>query len=167
MNILANIFGLGAMISLFLIYQQKSRGRMIAAKLSADVFWVAHYSCLGGTAGLIPNLVGIFREIIFSFRKKHSFANSDIWPVIFVLITWVLGLRTFNSIFNVLPIVASSFVTIALWIDDPRLTKKISLPVSAVFLIYDIYIGSYIGIINEAISIFSIIFFFARERKTK
>lgn len=40
---LAQIFGIGAMISLFLIYQQKSRKKMLLCKLSADLFWIAHY----------------------------------------------------------------------------------------------------------------------------
>lgn len=164
MKIIAQIFGIGAMVSLFLIYQQKSRKKLIAAKLSADIFWVAHYLCLGGYAGMIPNLVGIFREIIFINRKDKKWAASILWPVIFILINWVLGFRTFNSLFNVLPIVASTFVTISLWIDNPRLTKAISLPVSLFFMIYDFYIGSYIGIINEAIAIGSIIISFLKER---
>lgn len=165
MKIIAQIFGIGAMVSLFLIYQQKSRKKIIAAKLSADLFWVAHYICLGGFAGMIPNFVGIFRELIFINRKNKKWASSIVWPVIFIIINWGLGISTFNSIFNVLPIAASTFVTVSLWIDNPRLTKIISVPVSLAFLIYDIYIGSYIGVINETIAIGSIILFFIKERR--
>ena len=83
MEITAQIFGFFAMLSLFLIYQQKSRKRMIMAKLSADVFWVAHYLCLGGIAGMIPNAVGIFRELVFVNRKDKAWANKIIWPILF------------------------------------------------------------------------------------
>ena len=69
LKIAAQIFGIGAMLSLFLIYQQKSRKKILFAKLSADVFWVVHYLCLGGYAGMIPNLVGILRELVFIGRK--------------------------------------------------------------------------------------------------
>jgi len=165
MDIIAQIFGIGAMISLFLIYQQKSRKRLICAKLSADIFWVAHYLCLKGYAGLIPNFVGIFRELIFINRKDKKWAGGIIWPIIFIIINWSLGFRTFNSLFNLLPITASTFVTISLWIDNPRLTKAISLPVSLCFMIYDFYIGSYIGIINESIAIGSILISFFKEKK--
>ena len=163
MNIIAQIFGLGAMISLFLIYQQKKRNRLIIAKLSADIFWVAHYLCLGAVAGMIPNFVGIFREIIFINRKSKKWAGYFVWPVIFIIINWILGFRTFNSWYNLLPIIGSSFVTISLWIDNPKLTKLISIPVSLGFLIYDAFVGSYIGIINEAIGICSIIIYFVKE----
>ena len=57
MNVVAQILGIGAMISLFSIYQQNERKKLLAAKLCADVFWVAHYLCLGGTAGMIPNFI--------------------------------------------------------------------------------------------------------------
>ncbi|MBQ8868971.1 MAG: YgjV family protein [Oscillospiraceae bacterium] len=165
MVIISQILGLGAMLSLFLIYQQKSRKKMLFAKLSADVCWVAHYLCLGGIAGMIPNAVGIFRELIFINRKDKRWAASRLWPILFILINWALGARTFHSLFNILPIAASTFVTISLWIDNPRLTKIISLPVSLAFMTYNFYIGSYVGVINEAIAIISIILSFAKERK--
>lgn len=167
MKIIAQIFGVGAMISLFLIYQQKSRKKMIVCKLSADIFWVAHYFCLGAFAGIIPNFVGIFRELIFVRRKDKKWASLFIWPIIFILINWALGIRTFSSLFNILPIAASTFVTISLWIDNPKMTKIISIPVSLAFLIYDIFVGSYVGIINESIAIGSIILSFIKEKGEK
>ncbi len=163
MKIIAQIFGIGAMVSLFLIYQQKDRKKLITAKLFADLFWVAHYFCLGGTAGMIPNFIGIFRELIFIKRKTKKWANSFLWPLLFIVINFVLGLSTFHSLFNLLPITASAFVTLSLWIDNPKLTKIISLPVSLAFMLYDFYIGSYIGIINESIAIGSIIISFFKE----
>lgn len=155
------------MISLFLIYQQKSRKKILICKLSADIFWSVHYLCLGGIAGLIPNIVGIFRELVFINRKDKKWAGSILWMFLFIVINWTLGIRTFNSLFNVLPIAASTFVTISLWIDNPRLTKIISLPVSAAFMVYDFYVGSYIGMVNESIAIISIVAYFIRERRNK
>lgn len=167
MKIIAQIFGLGAMLSLFLVYQQKTRKRMILAKLSADVCWVAHYLCLGGIAGMIPNAVGIFRELVFVNRKSKRWATTVLWPILFVFINWAWGITTFHSAFNILPIAASTVVTISLWIDNPKLTKIISLPVSFVFMVYDIYIGSYVGVINEIVSMISIIIFFMKGKKSK
>lgn len=165
LNVIAQLLGIGAMVSLFLVYQQRERSKLIAAKLSADIFWVAHYLCLGGFAGMIPNLVGIFRELVFINRKSKKWASSVLWPVLFILINWGLGIRTFHSLYNVLPIAASTFVTISLWIDNPKLTKIISIPVSLAFLIYDIYAGSYVGVVNESIAIGSIIISLTKKEK--
>lgn len=163
MEIAAQLFGVGAMVSLFLIYQQKSRKRLLFMKLSADIFWVAHYFCLGGYAGMIPNAVGILRECVFVNRKTAAWASCIVWPVVFILLNWGLGFRTFHSWYNLLPITASTFVTISLWMDNPKLTKLISIPISAAFLTYDIFVGSYVGILNESIAVVSIILFFVKE----
>ena len=169
METISIIFGIGAMIALFSIYQQKLRKGILISKLIADVCWVAHYLCIGGTAGAIPNLVGIFRELVFVNRKKHKWANLVLWPILFILINFCLGIRTFSSPINILPIAASALVTVLLWIDNPLLTKLLSLPVCASFMIYDFYIGSYVGMVNESISILSILIFlttyFIKRRK--
>jgi hypothetical protein len=171
MEIVSLIFGIGAMIALFSIYQQKSRKGILISKLIADVCWVVHYLCIGGIAGAIPNLVGIFRELVFVNRKKHKWANFVLWPIIFILINFCLALRTFSSPINILPIAASALVTVLLWIDNPLLTKLLSIPVCTSFMIYDFHVGSHIGIINEAISILSIIIFlikyFIKRRNKK
>lgn len=167
MKIIAQIFGLGAMLSLFVVYQQKDRKKLIMAKLSADICWVTHYLCLGGIAGMIPNGVGIFRELIFINRTSKKWASSIFWPVLFILINWGLGISTFRSAFNILPIAASTMATISLWVSNPKLTKIITLPASLSFAIYDFFVGSYVGIINEAIVITSIILSLVKERKSK
>ena len=162
-DIIAQVFGLGATVSLFLIYQQKTRKGMLLAKLSADVFWVIHYFLLSAYSGMIPNAVGMLREVVFIQRKEKRWANSIKFPVLFVLINWGLGFRSFNDWYNILPIAASTVVTLSLWIDKPRLTKIISIPISLSFLIYDIHVDSYIGVVNEAIAICSIIIYFVKE----
>lgn len=160
---IAQILGLGAMASLFISYQQKDRRRLIAGKLCADLFWTVHYLCLGAYGGMIPNFVGIFRELIFINRDRKKWAACMLWPIAFILLNWGLGIRTFNASINVLPIVASTFVTVSLWLRKPKFTKILSVPVSVAFLVYDLFVKSYVGIVNESLAIFSIILYFIKE----
>ena len=152
---------------LFLIYQQRSRKGMLLTKLSADICWVMHYLLLGAFAGLIPNAVGVFRELVFINRKDKKWASSVIWPIIFVIVNWTLGILSFSSWYDILPILASSFVTFSFWLDDPRLTKIITVPICIAFLTYDVFVGSYIGIVNELLSIISIVSFFIKNKGSK
>jgi hypothetical protein len=163
MNTLSWVFGIGAMASLFLMNQQKKRESMLLFKLAADVFWGAHYFCLRAIGGMIPNVVGIFREVVYLNRRKHRWAESVIWPIIFVIIIFTVGLFSFKSLINILPITASCCATAVLWLQRPRLTKLVLIFVSSAFLIYDIFVGSYIGILNEVFGITSIIIYFTRE----
>ncbi len=159
------LFGIGAMLSLFSIYQQKERKKMLFCKLCADVCWLVHYSLLGAWGGVVPNLVGIFRELVFVNRENKKWANFPLWPFFFIACGWALGIAKFESVIDLLPIAASTVVTISLWIKKPTLTKAITLPVSATFIVYDCFVGSYIGIVNESLSILSIIIDFIKRRR--
>ena len=161
--IVAYLFGCIAILSLAFAYQQKKRKKIIINKLIADVCWAIHYSLLGAYGGVIPNAVGILRELTFIKRDEKKWANHIALPIIFILLNLGLGVLTFKNPLNVMPIVASVFVTVSLWLRKPKPTKLITLPVCTTFLIYDALIGSYVGVINEAISIFSIIIDFIKK----
>lgn len=167
MNAVAWIFGIGAMISLFCVYQQKDRKRLIAAKLCADICWSVHYFCLGAYGGIVPNAVGIARELVFIRREDKKWANKPFIPFLFIAINWCVGALTFARPINILPIAASTFVTISLWLRRPRLTKLILIPVSVTFLIYDLFVCSYIGVVNESLAIASIIINFIKEERKR
>lgn len=163
--IVAQLFGILGMGFLFLMYQQKSRKALLISKLSADICWVIHYLFLGAVSGIIPNAVGIFRELVFVNRNTKKWASSIMWPILFIIANWCLGFKNFNIWYNLLPISASTCATISLWLDNPRLTKMLSVPISVSFLIYDVLVGSYIGIINEIISLSSFMVYFIRIKR--
>ena len=153
--LIAQGFGLLGMLSLFWSYQQNERKRLIAGKLSADVMWVVHYLLLGARGGAIPNFVGIFREIIFMQREK-KWARSVFFPIFFICLNWALALSTADLPLSLIPICASTFVTISLWVKKPQITRIIGAGVSTAFIIYDVFVHSWIGILNESIALVSI-----------
>lgn len=164
---IAQIFGVGAMLFLLASYQQKTRNRLVACKLSADVLWTLHYFFLAGTAGMIVNFVGIFRELIFMQREKKKWADCLFWPIFFVGCGWVLGFFTYQNLFDLLPLIASALVTVAIWVKNPRLIKFLNIPVCSMFLIYNCLVGSLVGVLNESLSLCSIGIFFLRESLAK
>ncbi len=156
-NLIAQLFGAVGLVALVLMYQQKDRNRLLAYKLTADLLWGIHYVLLGAYAGAIPNVIGIFREIVFVKRENKKWANNIIWPILFIIFGWVLAIFTWKSALTLLPMCASTFVTVSLWNKKPKITRIILIPVCTCFLIYDVFVGSWVGIVNESISIISII----------
>ena len=164
-KIVAQLIGVVAMCSLFYTYQQKDRKQILLGKLVADASWGIHYLLLGAYAGMIPNFVAIVREFVFMQRGKKKWA-SGIWvPIFFIIVNFSIGVWTFKVWYNVLPIVGTMVVAVALWIKNPKITKMILFPVAVAFLIYNIFIGSYIGVINEIVGLFSLILYFIRSKK--
>ena len=162
LKIIAQLIGGLGMAALFISYQQTKRKRLLFCKLCADVAWVAHYLCLGAVGGAIPNFVGIFREIIF-MQEDKKWSKSPVFPAIFIVINWALAITTWKSALNLLPICASTAVTISLFVKKPRVTRAICAPVSVCFIIYDIFVGSWIGIINESVALVSIVSSFIKN----
>lgn len=163
LEILSWIYGVGAMLSLALAYQQQKRKKMIFFKLCADVCWVVHYVCLGAFSGAVPNFIGIFRELVFIRRGHKKWADSSAWLILFIVLNFVLGFFALQSPVCLLPVCASVFVTVSLWLKNPTYTKLVLVPVSAAFLIYDIFVGSWLGVCNESASIASVFFYFLKN----
>ena len=162
LNILAQLFGIGGMYMLFTLYQQKTRKKLLIRKLCADILWGIHYICLGAVAGAIPNIIGIFRETVFMNSDK-KWANSLIWPAVFISVSWIAAIISWKSALSLLPMCASTLVTVSLWVKSPKLTRLMTIPVCTAFIIYDIFVGSYAGIVNESISLVSIAAAFFRK----
>lgn len=158
----AQLFGVGGMYMLFSLYRQKDRKSLLKRKLFADVLWGIHYLCLSAWAGAIPNITGIFRETVFMKEKK-----SPIWLLVFMGINWTLSLLTWKSALSLLPMCASTLVTISLWMKKTVITKILTVPVCAAFIVYDIFVGSYAGILNESVSLVSIFTSLATAKKRK
>ena len=170
MKILSYIFGIGAMISISFGYQQKTRKGLLISKLSADFCWSVHYLCLGAIAGMVPNAVAFFRELVFMHRGKKKWASSSLWPIFFVSLSWLIAFPSIDSPLDLLPLSGSTLVAFLLWINRPFLTKVLLFPVSMAFFFYNIHVSSVIGIVNEIVGMSSIIVFIVRyllnRRKT-
>ncbi len=170
LSLIPQIFGVLGMVCLFCSYQQKKRERLILCKLGSDVMWAAHYIALSAPGGAIPNFVGIFRELIFVRREKDKWARSIFFPIFFIALNFTIAILRYKSPIDFMPITASAFVTLSLWAKNPKITRIIGAPVSLCFLIYDIFVGSWVGVVNESIALVSIFSSFVRndlKRKNK
>lgn len=162
LNIIAQLLGLGGTYMLFTLYQQKERKKLLSRKRYADILWGLHYIFLGAWGGAIPNVVGVLRETVFIHNDK-KWAKSLAWPIVFIIISWTLAILSWNSMLSLLPMCASTLVTVSLWVKSPKLTRILSFPVCVTFIVYDVFVGSYAGIINESISLISIVSSFIRN----
>lgn len=116
---------------------------------------------------MIPKFVGIFRETVFMNRETKKWASLPFWPIIFMCINWILGFMTFSVPVNNIPIVASTLVTISLWLKKPWHIKLLLCFASLLFLIYDLFVGSWVGVLSESISVLSILIYFIKTRSVK
>ena len=151
---LSTIFGVLGMATTVLIYQQKTRKGLILSKLLSDVIWFFYYICLSAYSGAAIAVIGMIRELVFINREK-KWAKHPIWLVFFLMLSFVSAIITWKNIYSVLPCIASAISVISFWIGNPRLSRKLSYPISACMLTYNITSVAVIGVINEIFTVIS------------
>ena len=107
-----------------------------------------YYAFLGAWSGAAVCSIGILRESIF-LNERHKWAQGKRWFLFFGALSIISAIITWKNPFSVLPTVASVLSVYSFWKGEPRLTKILSLPISACFMTYNVVFGTYIGIINE------------------
>ena len=151
---LSTIFGVLGMATTVLIYQQKTRKGLILSKLLSDVIWFLYYICLSAYSGAAIAVIGMIRELVFINREK-KWAKHPIWLVFFLMLSFISAIITWKNIFSVLPCIASAISVVSFWIGNPKLSRKLSYPISACMLTYNITSVAIIGVINEIFTVIS------------
>ena len=144
-------FGIGINL---LIYQQKTKIRLLIFKLISDVVWAVHYLLLFAYSGLAIACIGILRELVFIKVDRRSRAGTACF-IFFVIVTVASAVITWQSFYSLLPAIASIIAVISYYIAIPKLTRRFSFPISVLMGTYDVFVLSYTGIVNEILMVIS------------
>ncbi len=164
-------------------------GTIIFFKTLGSLLFAQHYLLLGAFTGMIMDVIGSIRNIVFSYNVKNNRSNKI--PVLFFsLITLIFGITTIILTWNVskivwtdnykiatiimvfisvLSIIAKLISTISYSIKNPHRMRMFNLPSASCWFVYNLITFSIAGVINEVMTIGSIIiaeFRFRKDKKT-
>ena len=151
--ILAQLFGLIAVILFVSSYQLKNKNALIIAQLIGTVAMSTNYLLLGAYSGMALNIVCIIRNIVYFFNSKRQ------KPFLFVpyLMTFVMiavGIFTWQGWQSLVIIAALAINTFCMSLSFKKLRISILFTCTMVF-IYDIFVFSFLGALNEGLSVIS------------
>ncbi len=162
-------------------------GTIIFFKTLGSLLFVIQYFLLGAYTGMVMDLIGSFRNIIFSLNVKNKRSNK-IPVVIFSCITAIAGILTIaftwdvskirwtNDIqfatvlmvvISILSIIAKLISTIAYSIGDPHKMRLLNLPSSGCWLVYNFVAFTLAGTLNEIMTLSSVLIAEFRFRKER
>ena len=176
-EIIAQIFGIVAMIFNILSYQGKSQRTVIALQLLGASLFTVNYLLLGATVGGILNIIAAIRAVVFIFKDKLG-ADRLIWFIFFIasyVSVYVLNFTlfgkeptAFNLIIEVLPVIGMLALNIGYRLKNSANIRKLGLISSPAWLIYNIVAGSWGAIICEVFTLVSILVGMLRhDKKTR
>lgn len=166
--ILSQVFIILNYVFLVITYQLKKKDKILFFNNSAQLSAGLSFICLGAYTGLAMTIISIFRNTIFMiYSEKKSVskkANILILLGIYALMI-TISIFTFNGFLSLMSVLATMLATYALWQKNTKIYKILGIPISALWIIYNIYIKSIFGIVLECILMTSAIIGFVREKK--
>ncbi len=165
--IVSQLIGAVAATLLLLSFQQKTHKRIVVMQIFSGLLFSVQYLMIGAYEGMVGNIVGLTRGIAYSFRGKSKLVDSIACPIVFAVLAGLGGLVTYSSPASLLPMAAMMISSFVLWNPKTQQLRALTLPTSAMWLIYNIICHSYSGIITEVLSIISIFIGLFRFRKKK
>ena len=171
----AQCAGIIAMMFNILSYQGRSQKSVIAMQFFGAVLFAVNYLMLGAAVGGILNILGIVRAVVFLFKERLK-ADRLPWLLGFVACyigVYILNFTVFgkdvtgyNLIVELLPVIGMVALNIGFRLRNASDVRKCALISSPAWLIYNITVGSWGGIICELLTLGSIfIGMFRHDRK--
>ena len=152
--VLGQIFGVLATILTVLSYQASTKRNLLIIQSVGTLCTAISYLFLGAKSGLVLNIVCIARNVVFYFQKQGSKA-SLISGCIFAIGMVIVGAHFWQGWVSILIIVALSANTIFLSFGKLQLLRKSILVTSSIVIVYNVFVFSVGGIINESLTIVS------------
>ena len=134
-----------------IIYQQKNGKNLLLWKLISDVLWLLHYMFLHAYSGCAVALIGVFRELVF-YRENKKGQKRPFFLMFFIIVTICSSILTWKGIASIFPALASVISIVGFWKANPKISRKLAFPISCLMLSYDLTCNSYMGIVNEILT---------------
>lgn len=141
---------LGFIYAFFLIISNygKTAKQILMLQTISFFFKTVHYYLLGGFSGFLTSLISMIRNLIF-----YKIKTSKIITILFIIIYLIIGFITLKSIYTLLPVFATITYTLIINKNNPKYLRYGTIITSITWLIYNIYIISYSGIIVQLITL--------------
>lgn len=143
---------------LSLSYLLKDRNKILIANFAAHIGQTVAMAMLNGYTGAAMSLIMILRDLTLIIQEAKKSKGKDINKkidililIITILLIVVLTIFTYNGPLSLLSVVATLITTFALWQKDVKAYKLLGIIAGILWLAYNIFIISIMGIILESI----------------
>lgn len=164
MQLLGHSIGAVSIGLFFLSYQVFDKKKLLFVQTLATTLLCLQYILIGAYSGFGLNIVCIIRNVLYYHRDKKFL--SGLWlPISLSALMVVVSLFSWDGYYSLFIIFGLAINTVCMGICNSQNLRKSILITCPLILIYNIFSGSYSGIISESISICSALIGIFRYRK--
>ena len=155
-NFLIQMIGFGGTIFYFLSYQCKKNQNLFRVQFLSYLCYTTHLILLGAVTGGISYILNMVRSLCLG--SKNDFLKSKTMCGIICVLQLAAMVVTWSGWVSVLPVAANIAATVGGYTHDGRKIRLTGMAInSPLWIVYDIIVGSWAGIVDEVISEFSMI----------
>lgn len=150
-EIFMQAIGFAGTILFFLSYQCRSNKSLFRVQFLSYVFYTAHFLLLGAVTGGISYMINTLRS--FCLGSKSPFLKGKRMCMLICALQMVTLVFTWEGWISLLPIVANIAATIGGYTYNARKIRVVGMFVnSPLWIVYNIWVGSWAGIVDELIT---------------
>ena len=154
--ILIQAIGLVGTILFFFSFQCKSNRGLFRIQFLSYLFYTIHLLLLGAVTGGISYVINVFRS--FCLGSRWRFAKGKGMCAAICLAQILALCLTWSGWISLLPVTANIAATIGGYTHNPRKVRLASMLVnSPLWIVYDVIVDSWAGILDEVVTELSII----------
>ncbi len=164
--LVAQAAGIVGVVISFFVFSARKRSTILISKLTCDLLWAAHYSLIGAYSGAAINIIAIGRESVF-YNKKKKWASSILWLWLFVALTVISSVLSWEGPLSFLPMIGSCCSVVSFWCTNPMHIRLLALPCQTLWLIYGILHHSVPSTVSCSVALAAIFIGLYRDIKSK
>ena len=154
--LLIQAVGLVGTALFFLSFQCKRNRSLFRIQFLSYLFYTAHLLLLGAVTGAVSYVINTIRSACLGSGRAFLRSRWMCW--ILCLLQLAALLFTWSGWISLLPIVANIAATVGGYTHNPRKVRLVAMLInSPLWIVYDVLVGSWAGILDELITEVSIL----------
>lgn len=156
MDIIIQMIGGFGILASIISFQCKKHNSILFFRTLNEFIFAIQYFLLDAYTGMIMNLIGCVRNIIFTKQITQN-KKTTITTIIFGVMFFIFGLSFWQGPKSILIIIAKILSTLAYGNKNTSIVRGIIFVTSTSWLIYNYCVFSVAGVICEAFTLVSLI----------
>ena len=164
--LIAQVIGIIAFIISNISYHRKNKKDILTSVVISNVLNLLHYLLLQAYSGCVTKILAIFRDSFIILKDKNK-KLTKIWFLLMFIVLYLIALIiTYNGVLSIFPLIAAIIYMIVEWNGNSIAIKKIAFICYFLWLIYNIFVFSIVGIVSNVISIISTLIALINEKNS-
>lgn len=138
-------------------YQIKSNKALFLCQMIGCLIFCVQFFIMGANTGAVSLIINIIRNLLLVKRKEWKWVDRKSTMLVILALLTTMTIYTWDGIISLLPFIMVAVTTIGYWTNNAQKIRLSQFIGSPCVLLYDVLIRSWGGVLNETITLLSII----------